>query len=129
MTALILRRVRDGLRWLLVGAVAFVVVAAAGLSLGIATGVFDDSGHRLELSPFGYAAAAAPTAAATIDRNRAEEVARGAVPDARVLSAELETDRPTPVWEVDLRAADGRDIEVTVDAVNAAVLTVDRDDD
>ncbi|MEV5648864.1 PepSY domain-containing protein [Nocardia sp. NPDC052254] len=125
----ILRRVRDGLRWLLVGAAAFAVVAAAGLGLGIGTGVFDDSRHRVEFSPFGYAAAAAPAAAPTIDRNRAEDVARGAVPDARVLSAELESDGPKPVWEVDLRAADGREVEVTIDAVDAAVLTVEPDDD
>lgn len=125
----ILRRVRDGFRWLIVGATAFAVVAAAGLALGVGTGVFDDSRHRVVFSPFGYAAAAEPTAGATIDRNRAVEVARGAVPDARVLSAELETDRSKPVWEVDVRAADGRDVEVTVDAVDATVLAVDRDDD
>ena len=124
----ILRRVRDGFRWLLVGATAFAVVAAAGLALGIGTGFFDDSRNRVEFSPFGYAAAA-PAVGPAIDRNRAEEIARGAVPDARVLSAELDTDRAKPVWEVDLRAPDGREVEVSVDAVDATVLGVERDDD
>ncbi|WP_227980861.1 PepSY domain-containing protein [Nocardia spumae] len=124
----ILRRVGNGLRWLLVGAAAFAVVAATGLALGAGTGVLDDSRHHLEFSPVGYAAAAEP-AAATIDRERAVEVARGAVPDARVISAELDTGRANPVWEVELRDARGEDVDVTVDAVNATVLAVDHDDD
>ncbi|MEU6560882.1 PepSY domain-containing protein [Nocardia nova] len=126
----ILRRVRDGLRWLLVGAAAFAVVATVGLGFGIGTGVFDDSRYHAEFSPVGYASAATPVAApALIDRARAEEVARGAVPGAEVSSAELDTRGTTSVWEVELRDARGHETDVTVDAVSAAVLTVRADDD
>lgn len=126
MTTL-LRRIRGGLRWLLVGVTAVTMVALGGLAVGLGAGWFGDSAERVEFSPIGYAEPVAAPEDRSADRDRAVAAAQRAVPGATVQSAAPDVENGRRVWEVDLR--DGRgEVDVTVDADSVAVLSVERDD-
>lgn len=118
-------RIYRGIRWLLIGAAAVAIVAAGTLTVA---GWSDGARTYDPVAAVRPLIERAPTAPG-VDRNRAVEAARHEVPDATVLSAELDDERGTRVWEVDLRDARGVEFEVTVDASSGAVLSAMRDDD
>ncbi|MBF6137652.1 PepSY domain-containing protein [Nocardia otitidiscaviarum] len=69
------------------------------------------------------------TSAPAIDRRQATDTARRTVPDSTVDSAELDTERETGVWEIDVETPDGTEYEVTIDATTGAVLSTEIDRD
>ncbi|MFQ6394534.1 PepSY domain-containing protein [Nocardia sp. KC 131] len=119
---LILRRALAGLRWLLVGA-AVATIVVGGVVAATGTGRQDlpavasvSPSHDWTL-----------TAATTINRQQAIDKALEAVPGGVVVSAELDIDRGTTVWEVELRAPDGIEYDVTIDANSGAVIGENQD--
>lgn len=121
----VFRRAYAGLRWLLVGtAVAAVVVGLSAALAAVATGGPDD--HTIAFrSSAGDWSLVADTG---ISRQQAIDKAVRAVPGGRVRSAELDSDRGTAVWEVELTAPAGVRYDVTIDASGGAVHSaVDHD--
>ncbi|WP_280425322.1 PepSY domain-containing protein [Nocardia carnea] len=113
------RHAASAMRWLLVGAV--VAAVAAGACLGIAA-VVTDPGSRDGNAPWSLVADPG------IDRQTAMDTAAAAVPGSRSVSAELDSDQRTTVWEVEVVTPDGVEYEVSVDANTGAVLgTAERD--
>ncbi|MEW1734705.1 PepSY domain-containing protein [Nocardia beijingensis] len=106
--------------------------AVAGLLVGGPVALYAATGPH---SPDRNAVAAylsdhdlALTAAPAISRQQAVDKAREAVPGGAVVSAELDAEGTTAVWEVELRTPDSIEHEVTVDANSGAVLgTVKQD--
>lgn len=121
-------RIYRGIRWLLIGAAAVATVGTGSLAVA---GWSDNGRQHAAYEPIAAVRPLAERAPAgpAIDRNRAVEAARHEIPDATVLSAELDDEKGTQVWEVDLRDARGAEFEVTVDATSGAVLSAMRDDD
>ncbi|WP_330229597.1 PepSY domain-containing protein [Nocardia sp. NBC_00508] len=112
------RRAYAGLRWVIFGAAVAAVVAGVSFALGaVATGGHD---HTIAFNPSArdWSLVADPG----INRQQAIDKAIEAVPGGRVDSAELDTDRGTPVWEVELTTPDGVEHEVTIDANSGQVL-------
>lgn len=65
---------------------------------------------------------------ARVDHVAAIEAAQGAVPDGTVTGAELDLERGTATWEVQLDEDTAAEQTVTVDAVTGEVLRTERDD-
>ncbi|MFQ6331099.1 PepSY domain-containing protein [Nocardia sp. CWNU-33] len=116
----ILRRVLAGLRWLLVGAAVAALFVGGAVAMGASTDSRWHDRHTVALFPPDHDWVL--TAAPTIDRQQAIDKALGVVPGSTVISAELDAEKGTTVWEVELRAPDGIEYEVTVDSNTGAVL-------
>lgn len=121
-----LRRTLSSRRGLLAGAVAAALLVGGPVALYAAAS---------PQSPARQAVAAAVpdhewtlTAAPAIGREQAGDKAREAVPGSTVVSAELDDEGRTTVWEVELRTPDGVEHEVTIDATSGAVLGTVRQD-
>ncbi|MEU1981258.1 PepSY domain-containing protein [Nocardia sp. NPDC019395] len=117
----ILRNAVAGLRWLLVGAAVAAVVAGACLAVA-AVSVGPDA---VERSVAGGSSAGEwmLVSAPGIDRQRAMDTATAAVPGGgRAISAELDTEHRTTVWEVEVVTPAGAEYEVSVDANTGDVL-------
>jgi uncharacterized membrane protein YkoI len=67
--------------------------------------------------------------AATLDYKEAARAISDAVPDAKLMELNLESDDRTTVWEGDLHGADGIRHSVTIDATSGDVLKKDADAD
>ncbi|WP_341927516.1 PepSY domain-containing protein [Nocardioides psychrotolerans] len=65
---------------------------------------------------------------ARVDHVAAIEAAQGAVPDGTVTGADLDLERGTATWEVQLDEDTAAEQTVTVDAVTGEVLRTERDD-
>ncbi|MEU1993795.1 PepSY domain-containing protein [Nocardia gamkensis] len=120
------RRALSGRRGLLAGAVVAAVLVGGPVALYAATDDQAPGGHRVAayLSDHDWELTAAPA----IGRQQAVDKALRAVPGSTVVSAELDAEGPTTVWEVELRTPDGIEHEVTIDATSGAVLgTVQQD--
>ncbi|MEV6321819.1 PepSY domain-containing protein [Nocardia sp. NPDC051787] len=114
----VLRRAYAGLRWIIVGTAVAAIVAGVSVALGaVALGGHD---HTIAFHPStrDWSLVADPG----ITRQQAIDKAIEAVPGGRVDSAELDTDRGAPVWEVELTTPDGVEHEVTIDANSGNVL-------
>lgn len=107
------RHAASAMRWLLVGAVVAAVVAGACLGVAaVATGpAARDEGAQWSL-----------VADPGIDRRTAMDTAVSVVPGSRAVSAELDSERHSTVWEVEVVTPDGVEYEVSVDANTGAVL-------
>ncbi|MBF6192573.1 PepSY domain-containing protein [Nocardia implantans] len=115
-----------GRRALLTAAVVAGLLVGGPVALYAATGSHSPDRHAVAayLSDHEWALTAAPT----ISREQAVNKAREALPGGTVVSAELDAEGATAVWEVELRTPDGIEHEVTVDANSGAVLgTVKQD--
>ncbi|MBF6165839.1 PepSY domain-containing protein [Streptomyces gardneri] len=121
----VLRRAYAGLRWLMVGtAVAAAVVGLSAVLAAVATGGPDDHTVSFQSSAADWSL----VADTGISRQQAIDKAVQAVPGGRVVSAELDTDRGKPVWEVELTTPQGVEHDVTIDAGSGEVLAdVDHD--
>lgn len=109
----IFRRAVSAMRWLLVGVTVAAVVAGACLGVAaVATG----SGARPESAQWSLVADPG------IDRQRAMDTAAAAVPGSTPVSAELDTDLGSTVWEVEVVTPQGVEYEVSVDANSGAVV-------
>ena len=111
---------RTGLLALLVAAVAFPLVAWATFA---ADGVERPLRGTIEVD---RGAALAAQAKVTLDEAKA--AALEAVPGATFVEGELDEEDGFLVYDVEL-TVDGQEVEVSVDAGNAAVLEVERDDE
>ncbi|MGW4324705.1 PepSY domain-containing protein [Nocardia sp. NPDC004573] len=121
----VFRRAYAGFRWLLVGtAVAAAVVGLSVVLATVATGGPDD--HTVAFrSSAGDWSLVADTG---VSRQQAIDKALEAVPGGRVRSAEFDTERGVPVWEVEVVTPAGVAHDVTIDANSGAVRTaVDHD--
>ncbi|GAA5106061.1 PepSY domain-containing protein [Nocardia iowensis] len=118
-----IRRHRAAL--LAVGTAAAAVLAVGGIAL--ATASPGDAGHTAASQVLGHDWKL--VAGQTISREQAIDAARQAVPGATVEDTDLDDDRGTTVWEVDVRDAQGVESEVHVDANSGKVLSVEPDDD
>ena len=67
--------------------------------------------------------------AAKLDYKEAARAISDAVPDAKLMELNLESDDRITVWEGDLRGADGMRYSVTIDAKSGDVLKKDADAD
>lgn len=113
------RHAASALRWLLVGAA--VAAVAAGACLGVAA-VATGPGAHDDGAPWSLVADPG------IDRQTAMDTAVSAVPGSTAVSAELDSERHTTVWEVEVVTPDGVEYEVSVDANTGVVLgTAERD--
>ncbi|NKY54895.1 PepSY domain-containing protein [Nocardia flavorosea] len=113
------RHAASAMRWLLVGAV--VAAVAAGACLGVAA-VATGSGTDHDGAPWSLVAAPG------IDRQKAMDAAVAAVPGSTAVSAELDSERNTTVWEVEVVTPEGVEYEVSVDANTGVVRgTAERD--
>lgn len=77
----------------------------------------DDEDHRGSVA-----------AAATVSAQEAGELALEAVGGGEVLQVSADEDDGRPEWDVDVADADGRLVDVTIDATDGRVLEVDTDD-
>ncbi|MBF6225798.1 PepSY domain-containing protein [Nocardia abscessus] len=121
-----IRRVLPGRRGLLAGAAVAAVLVGGPVALYAATTPQVPGRHAIvaSLQDHDWALTAAPT----ISRQQAIDKALQAVPGSTAVSAELDAEGATTVWEVELRTPDGIEHEVTVDANSGAVLgTVKQD--
>ncbi|MEU7766166.1 PepSY domain-containing protein [Nocardia sp. NPDC049190] len=121
----VLRRAFAGLRWVIVGATAAVVVAGGSLALAaFATGGNYWNTVSFEPSESNWSL----VANSTVTRQQAIDTAVDAVPGGRVTSAEIDKEAGTAVWEVELTSPDGVEHEVIIDASSGKVLsTVNHD--
>ncbi|WP_280269026.1 PepSY domain-containing protein [Nocardia wallacei] len=123
--AVVVRRALGALRWVLVGAVAIALIGG-----GVALASIGTEGHAgTTAAPARTDHSWTPAANPSITKEQATGKALEAVPGATVQSAELDTDRGTTVWQVDVIGTDRVEYEVKVDADSGAVLSTDRDDD
>lgn len=120
-----LRRALPGRRGLLAGAAVVAVLIGGPVALYAATSPQGPDRHAVAAYlPDDWALTAAPT----IGRQQAIDKAIEVVPGSTVVSAELDGEGRTTVWEVELRTSDGIEHEVTIDANNGTVLgTVKQD--
>ncbi|MEU4312810.1 PepSY domain-containing protein [Nocardia sp. NPDC024068] len=112
----VFRRAVTGLRWLVVGATVAVFTAVASLAV---------AGVTLGHGPQSRADAAVEwslVADPGIDRQQAMDTAAAVIPGGRAVSAEFETERGTPRWEVEVVSPEGQEFEVTVDAETGRVV-------
>ncbi|MEV6427577.1 PepSY domain-containing protein [Nocardia sp. NPDC051463] len=116
----ILRRIFAGLRWLLVGAAVSALFVGGAVALSTSTDSRWHDQRTVALFPPDHDLVL--TAAPAIDRQQAIDKALGALPGSTLISAELDADQGTTVWEVELRAPDGIEYEVTIDSNTGAVL-------
>ncbi|MBF6347708.1 MULTISPECIES: PepSY domain-containing protein [Nocardia] len=107
------RHAVSAMRWLLVGAVVAAVVAGACLAVAA---VALDPGDRSGSAQWSLVADPG------IDRQQAMDAAVTAVPGSTPVSAELDSERHTTVWEVEVVTPSGVEYEVTIDANTGAVL-------
>ncbi|MFE7741028.1 PepSY domain-containing protein [Nocardia sp. NPDC057455] len=121
----VFRRAYAGLRWLLVGtAVAAAVVGLSVALATVATGGQNDHTVAFRASTGDWSL----VADTGISRQQAIDKAVQAVPGGRFRSIEFDTDRGTPVWEVELTTPAGVQYDVTIDANSGAVHSaVDHD--
>ncbi|MGK8522840.1 PepSY domain-containing protein [Nocardia asteroides] len=120
-----IRRALPGRRGLIAGAAVAALLVGGPVALYAATSPqgLDRQSVAAHL-PEDWALTAAPT----IGRQQAIDKALAAVPGSAVVSAELDAEGRTTVWEVELRTPDGIEHEVTIDANSGAVLgTVKQD--
>ncbi|WP_174187681.1 PepSY domain-containing protein [Nocardia barduliensis] len=121
-----IRRALPGRRRLLAGAAVAAVLVGGPVAVYAATSPQAPGRHAV--------AAALPdhdwalTAAPAIGRQQAIDKAIQAVPGSTAVSAELDAEGATTVWEVELRTPDGMEHEVIVDANSGAVLGTVRQD-
>lgn len=109
----IVRHAVSAMRWLLVGAVVVAVVAGACLAVAaVAT----------DPDPWSGSTQWSLVADPGIDRQQAMDTAVSAVPGSTPVSAELDFERNTTVWEVEVVTSAGVEYEVTIDANTGAVL-------
>ena len=76
----------------------------------------------------GGSAAAAPVAKPKITFEKAERIALGRVPGGVVEEIERDRHLGKDVYEVDVRAPDGREHEIVIDANDGTVLSEEIDD-
>ncbi|MBF6326950.1 PepSY domain-containing protein [Nocardia transvalensis] len=115
------RRWTSGTRWLLAGTAVTAATLVAGAAVADAA---DISAPRLTAS-HGPRLTADPA----VSMDQAVEKAKEAVPGGTVDSVDLDHERGTLVWEVDIDTPDGLEHEVQIDANNGNVIANHVDDD